>query len=105
MYQQIVPFVSATPDLVRLNTKWQEQLKTEKERLRRSLIRGNCNKTDDTLDYDTIQDAVVALINPINYSINTSNNYNSILPVASVATTSYRSQKNIADEYTLNMLM
>ncbi|CAF1595684.1 unnamed protein product, partial [Adineta steineri] len=32
MDQQIVPFVSATPNLLRLNTKWQEQLKTEKER-------------------------------------------------------------------------
>ncbi|CAF4381835.1 unnamed protein product, partial [Adineta steineri] len=56
MDQQIVPFVSATPTLVRLNTKWQEQLKTEKERVRRSLITGKYDKTDDTLDYDSIQD-------------------------------------------------
>jgi hypothetical protein len=102
MYQQLVPFVSATPNLVRLNTKWQEQLKSEKERVRRSLITGSYNKTDDILDYDTIQDAVVTLINPINYSINTPNDYNSILPVASITTTSYSTQKNIADEYTLN---
>ncbi|CAF4477467.1 unnamed protein product [Rotaria sp. Silwood2] len=48
--QKAVPFVSATPNLIRLNTKWQEQLKTEKERVRRSLITGNYDKADDTLD-------------------------------------------------------
>ena len=30
--------------LIQLNTKWQEQLKTEKERVRRGLITGNYNK-------------------------------------------------------------
>ncbi|CAF3157322.1 unnamed protein product [Rotaria sp. Silwood2] len=56
--QQLVPFVSATPNLVRLNTKWQEQLKTERQRARRTLITGNYDKTDDTLDLHAAKDAV-----------------------------------------------
>ena len=101
MYQQIVPFVSATPNFVRLNTKWQEQLKTEKERARRNLMTGNYDRKDDTLDFDAAKDAVVTVVNP-NYN-NQSNfeNYGSILPVTSV-TTSFPTQKSIADEFTLN---
>ncbi|CAF4283579.1 unnamed protein product, partial [Adineta steineri] len=78
-FQQIVPFVSATPNLVRLNTKWQEQLKTEKER-----------------------GALVTMVNSNNYNINTLDNYTQILPVASVTTTSYSTQQSIIVEYTLN---
>ncbi|CAF1547521.1 unnamed protein product, partial [Rotaria sordida] len=33
--RQIVPFVSATSNLIKLNSKWQDQLKIEKERIRR----------------------------------------------------------------------
>ncbi|CAF4727237.1 unnamed protein product, partial [Rotaria sp. Silwood2] len=33
--QSLVPFISTTPNLVQLNTKWQEQLTTEKEQIRR----------------------------------------------------------------------
>ncbi|CAF4277538.1 unnamed protein product, partial [Adineta steineri] len=101
-FQQIVPFVSATPNLVRLNTKWQEQLKTEKERVRRSLITGKYEKTDDTLDYDSIQDALVTMVNPNNYNMNTFDNYTPILPVASVTTTGCSSQQSIIEDYTLN---
>ena len=99
--QQLVPFISATPKLVRLNTKWQEQLKTEKERARRNLMTGNYDRKDDTLDFDAAKDAVVTVVNP-NYN-NQSNfeNYGSILPVTSV-TTSFPTQKSIADEFTLN---
>ena len=102
MNQQIVPFVSAISDLVRLNRKWQEQLKIEKERIRKGLITGIYNKVDDTLGYDAIQNAVVTVLNPISYSIDTSDIYSSILPVASIVTTSYLTQKSITDEYTLN---
>ncbi|CAF4151200.1 unnamed protein product, partial [Adineta steineri] len=102
MDQQIVPFVSATPNLVRLNTKWQEQLKTEKERVRRSLITGKYDKTDDTLDYDSIQDALVTMVNSNNYNINTLDNYTPIRPVPTATTTSYSTQQSIIVEYTLN---
>ncbi|CAF1467844.1 unnamed protein product [Adineta steineri] len=102
MDQQIVPFVSATPNLVRHNTKWQEQLKSEKERVRRSLITGKYDKTDDTLDYDSIQDALVTMVNSKNCNINTLDNYTQVLPVASVTTTSHSTQQSIIVEYALN---
>ena len=62
---------------------------------------GNYDRKDDTLDFDAAKDAVVTVVNP-NYN-NQSNfeNYGSILPVTSV-TTSFCSQKSIADEFTLN---
>ncbi|CAF4785812.1 unnamed protein product [Rotaria sp. Silwood1] len=59
--QQLVPFVSVAPNLVRLNIKWQEQLKAEKERVRRSLITGNYDKADDTIDLHTAKDAIVTV--------------------------------------------
>ena len=99
--QQLVPFISSTPNLVRLNIKWQEQLKTEKERARRNLMTGNYDKTDDTLDYHAAKDAVVTVVNPNNYNRNNFENYDSILPVTSV-TSSLPTQKSIADEFTLN---
>ncbi|CAF3984286.1 unnamed protein product [Rotaria sordida] len=100
--QQLVPFVFATPNLVRLNTKWKEQLKTEKERIRRNLIMGNYDKTDGMLDLYAAKDAVVTVVNPNNYNNNNFENYAPILPVASVTTTNYPTQKSIADEFTLN---
>ncbi|CAF3690400.1 unnamed protein product [Rotaria sp. Silwood1] len=99
--QQLVPFVSATPNLVRLNTKWQEQLKTERQRARRTLITGNYDKTDDTLDLHAAKDAVITVMNPNNYNNNNFENYDSILPVVSVAT-NFPTQQIIADEFTLN---
>ncbi|CAF4258879.1 unnamed protein product [Rotaria sp. Silwood2] len=99
--QQLVPFISATPNLIRLNTKWQEQLKTEKERVRQSLITGNYANTDDTLDLHAAKNAVVTVVNLNNYNNNNVENYASILPVVSV-TTNFPTQKSIADEYTLN---
>jgi hypothetical protein len=99
--KQLLPFISATPNLVRLNTKWQEQLKTEKERVRRSLITGNYDNLDDTLDLHAAKDAVVTVVNPGNYNTNNFENYDSILPVVSV-TNSFPTQRSIADEFTLN---
>ena len=100
MNQQIVSFVSGTHNLVRLNTKWQQQLKAEKERIRRILITSGHDNTDDMLDYNTINDAFVTSTNSNNYNLNTLENYGSILPVIAV-TTSSRTQKSVADEYTL----
>jgi len=99
--KQLVPFISATPNLVRLNTKWQEQLKTEKERVRRGLITGNYDNLDDTLDLYAAKDAVVTVVNPDNYKKSNVENYGLILPVVSV-TTNFPTQKSIADEFTLN---
>ncbi|CAM4912778.1 unnamed protein product [Rotaria socialis] len=99
--RQLVPFVSTTPDLVRLNTKWQEQLKTERERVRRSLITGNCDRMDDTLDLNAAKDTVITVVNSNSYNKNIFENYGSILPVVSI-TTNFPTQKSIADEFTLN---
>ena len=99
--QQLAPFISATPNLIRMNTKWQEQLKAEKERVRRGLITGNYDKEDDTLDLHAARDAVVTVVNPNNYNSNNIENYGPILPVVSV-TTNFPTQKSIADEFTLN---
>ncbi|CAF1532473.1 unnamed protein product, partial [Rotaria sp. Silwood1] len=98
--QQLVSFISATPNLIRLNTKWQEQLKIEKERVRKSLITGNYANADDILDLYAAKDAVVTMVNPNNYNKNNFENYGSILPVVSVAT-NFPTQKSIADEFTL----
>ncbi|CAF4317774.1 unnamed protein product, partial [Adineta steineri] len=68
----------------------------------RSLITGKYDKTDDTLDYDSIQDALVTMVNPNNYNINRFDNYTPILPVASATTTSYSTQQSIIEDYTLN---
>ena len=101
-HQHLAPFLSATSDLVRLNSKWQEQLKTEKERVRRNLITGNNEKTDDASKYDTINDAVVTVMHPTQCNTNLSADLKSILPVASVVTSSYPTQTSIAEEFTLN---
>lgn len=96
-----MPFVSATPRLIQLNTKWQEQLKTERERVRRSLITGHYNRIDNLLDLDDARDAVVTVVNPSNYTTNNFENYGSILPVVSIKA-NVTTQKMIVNEFTLN---
>ncbi|CAF4214917.1 unnamed protein product [Rotaria sp. Silwood2] len=99
--QQLVRFVSATTNLVRLNTKWQEQLKAEKERVRRSLITGNYDKEDNTIHLQAAKYAIVTVLNPNSYNQNNFDSYGSILPVVSIAT-NFPNQTSIADEFTLN---
>ncbi|CAF1143003.1 unnamed protein product [Rotaria sordida] len=99
--RQLIPFLCATPHLVQLNTKWQEQLKIEKERVRRSLITGNYDKDDDILDLFAARDAVVTVMNPNNYSTNNFENYGSILPVLKVIN-NFPTQTSIINEFTLN---
>ena len=99
--EQLVPFVSATSNLIRMNKKWQEQLKAEKERVRRGLITGNYDREDGALDLYAAEDAVVTVIDSINYNSNNLENYGPILPVVSV-TTNVPTQRSIAEEFTLN---
>jgi len=102
MNQQLIPFAAATKNLVHLNKKWQEQLKTEKERARRTLITGNHDTADDSLDVHVAKHAMVTVMNPISDNNNSNlENDGSILPVVSVAT-NVPTQKSIADEFTLN---
>ena len=62
---------------------------------------GNYEKRGDTLNYDAVKDAVVTVVNPNYNNKNNFESYGSILPVISV-TTSFPTQKSIADEFTLN---
>ncbi|CAF1564624.1 unnamed protein product, partial [Rotaria sordida] len=94
--RQIVPFVSATPNLIKLNSKWQDQLKIEKERVRRSLISGKHSKDDDTLDFNDVTDAVITVINPYNNQSNFEK-YSSIPPVL-VVKNNFSAQNSIIDE-------
>ncbi|CAF4239766.1 unnamed protein product [Rotaria sp. Silwood2] len=98
--RQIVPFVSATPNLIKLNSKWQDQLKNEKERIRRSLISGKHNNDDDILDFNDVTDAVVTVVNPYDNRNNVEKN-TSIPPVL-VVKNNFSTQSSIIDEFTLN---
>jgi hypothetical protein len=84
-----------------MNTKWQEKLKAEKERVRQGLITGNYDQEDGPLHIYAARDAVVTMTNPNHYNNNNLENYGSNLPVVPV-TTKFPSQKSIADEFTLN---
>ena len=100
--QQLIPFVCATQNLILQNKKWQEQLKNERERVRRTLITGSYAAADDTLDLDVPEDAIVTVRNLDNDNDdNNRENDRSIPPVLSVAT-NLPTQKSIADEFTLN---
>ena len=84
--QQLTPFVSATSEHVRLNVKWQEQLKSERERVRRSLITGNYGNKDNMLDLNAVENAVVTVVDPNNHNTNEFQNHSSMLPVVPVTT-------------------
>ena len=101
--QQLIPFVCATQNLILQNKKWQEQLKDERERVRRTLITGSYAAADDRLDLDVPEDAIVTVrnLNNDNDDNNNLENDRSIPPVVSVAT-NLPTQKSIADEFTLN---
>ena len=101
MGQQLAPFVSATSEHVRLNPQWQEQLKSERERVRRSLITGNYGNEDNTLDLNAVENAVVTVVDSDNHDTNEFQDHGSILPEA-LDTTELPSQKSVADEFTLN---
>ncbi|CAF1489020.1 unnamed protein product [Adineta ricciae] len=104
MNQQFTPFVIATKSLVHLNKKWQEQLKTEKERARQALITGSSDTHDNSLDTQVVEHTTVTVLNPSNdnnHKTNLGSIGGSILPVMSVAA-NLPTQKTIADEFTLN---
>ena len=101
--QQLIPFVCATQNLILQDKKWQEQLKNERERVRRTLITGSYAVADDPLDLDVPEDAIVTVRNLNNDNDDNKNleNDRSIPPVVSVAT-NLPTQKSTADEFTLN---
>ncbi|CAF1455743.1 unnamed protein product, partial [Adineta ricciae] len=98
--RQIVPFIPATSNLIKLNLKWQDQLKIEKERIRRSLISGKDNNDDDILHFDDVTNAVVTVVNPYD-NRNNFEKKTSIPPVL-VVKNNYSTQTSIIAEFTLN---
>lgn len=99
--QQIAPFMSATSKLIRLNTKWKEQLKAQREVVRQRLIYDNYNNEPARIDVDASTDALVTVTNTKNCSMDEFEKFDSILPVASI-TTPYPSRNSVAEEFTLN---
>ncbi|CAF1554069.1 unnamed protein product, partial [Adineta ricciae] len=59
-------------------------------------------KTGDESNTDDMEDTVVTLINSTSSNMNMRDNYNSILPVAAVISTTYCNQKSVADQDPLN---
>ncbi|CAF1690584.1 unnamed protein product [Adineta ricciae] len=74
----------------------------ERERVRRNLIASKNYKTGDESNTDDMEDTVVTLINSTSSNMNMRDNYNSILPVAAVISTTYCNQKSVADQDPLN---
>ena len=95
-----MPFVSATSNLIKLNSKWQDQLKIERERIRRSSISGKNNEDGDILDFDDVTNAVVTVVNPYTNQSNIEK-YPSIPPVL-VVKNNFSTQTSIIAEFTLN---
>lgn len=95
-------FVPSTPKLLQLNATWKQQLKTERERVRRALITGNPAKDNESLDFDATDDAIITVIE--SRAIRSGDhldNFGSIPPLVSMIT-KFPSQQTIADEFTLN---
>lgn len=102
MNQLLIPFVAATKNLVHLNKKWQEQLKNEKERARRTLITGSHDTADDPLDVHAAKHVMVTVMNPISNDNNSNQENNGSIPPVVLVRTNVPTQKSIADEFTLN---
>jgi hypothetical protein len=69
-----------------------QKLKSERERVRRSLISGNNGNEDNTLDLNAVENAVVTVVDPNNQNTNEFQNHDSMLPVVPV-TTQFPSKK------------
>ncbi|CAF1542983.1 unnamed protein product, partial [Adineta ricciae] len=84
--RQIIPFISATPNLIKLNSK--------------CLISGKHNEDGNILDFNAVTDAVVTVMNPYNNQ-NKIEKYPSI-PTVLVVENNLSTQNNIIREFTLN---
>ena len=98
---EMSPFISVNSKLLRLNAMWKEQLKSERDRVRRSLITGNYAEDNDALSFDAVKDAIVTVINSRAIHSEDLDHFGDIAPLVSI-TTKFPSQQTIADEFTLN---
>lgn len=97
----MAPFVPMNAELVRLNATWKQQLKNERDRVRRSLISGNQVQDDEASIFDAIRDATVTVIDSRATRFDDADRFDSIPPLVSV-TTKFPSQQTIVEEFTLN---
>ena len=99
--KEIVSFLPINAELVRLNATWKEQIKNERDRVRRRLIAGNQIQDNQRLSFDPVTDAIVTVINSRATHFDQFDPINTIPPLVSV-TTKFPSQQTIVDEFTLN---
>ena len=98
----LIPFTPATPNPVRLNRKWQEQLKEDRERIRRGLVTGPYDKDDfGLLNLSSARDAVVAVVTLDDINTKFYENYALIPPVIPVKA-NFPAQKSVSNEFILN---
>ena len=98
---EMSPFIPVNSKLLRLNATWKEQLKSERERVRRILITGNHAPDNDALSFDAVKDAIVTVISSRTIDSEDVAHFGHIPPLVSI-TTQFPSQQAIADEFTLN---
>lgn len=98
---EMTPFVPINAELVRLNATWKQQLKNERDRVRRSLISGNQVQDDEASIFDAVKDATVKVIDSRATRFDDVDCFGSVPPLVAV-TTKFPSQQTIAEEFTLN---
>ena len=97
----MIPFVPVDSRLLRLSATWKEQLKSERDRVRRSLITGNHAQDNDALTFDSVKDAIVTVLGTGRDHAEDFNRHGAIPPLVSI-TAKFPSQQTITDEFTLN---
>ena len=98
----LIPFAPTTPNLVRLNRKWQEQLKEQREPIRRGLVTGAYDKDDfGMLNLSSARSAVAVVITLGDINMKFYENY-TLIPPAIPVKANFPTQKSIANEFTLN---
>lgn len=95
------PFLPVNDKLLRLNTTWKEQLKTERDRVRRNLIAGNHAEDSNALDFDATKDGTVTVIGKQAIQQEELDQFGAMPPLVCV-TAKFPSQQSIVDEFTLN---
>lgn len=95
------PFLPVNDKLLRLNTMWKEQLKSERDRVRQNLIAGNHAEDSGVLGFDITKDATITVVGIEAMHRDEFDRLSAIPPLVCV-TTKFPSQQSIVDEFTLN---
>ena len=98
---EMSPFIPVNSKLLRLSATWKDQLKSERDRVRRSLITGNHAPDNDELSFDAVTETAVTVISSEAIDSEDVDHFDHILPLVSI-TTKFPSQQAVVDEFTLN---